>query len=85
MKTNDEVHLQARVCAVKCYYESKRVMLAAMQAFQEQWNDMHLAHHISDVRSFIQSSIRKLETTYTLHDAGGQGRPRKVADGDAVK
>jgi hypothetical protein len=36
MKTDDEVHLQARVCAVKCYYESKRVMLAAMQAFQEQ-------------------------------------------------
>ena len=85
MKTNDEVHRDARVCAVKCYYKADGVISDAMDAFQEQWNAQHPEHTISDTRSFIQLSVSKLEVSHTLHDAVGHGRPKLLSDDDAVK
>lgn len=85
MRTQDELHLQARVCAVKCYYQAFGEMPAAMQAFEEQWNEAHQNHTISDTRSFIQLSVKKLETDYDLHNTGGQGRHQLLSDDDAVK
>lgn len=85
MKTQDEVHLQARVCAVRCYYKADGNMAAAMKAFEEQWNEVHTTHRIKDTRNFIQLSVRKLEVSFDLHDAGGQGRRRTLSDDAALE
>lgn len=85
MVAHDDLHLQARVCAVKCFYAAHDDMAPAMQAFQEQWNDSYPDHHIADARSFIQKSVSKLENNYDLHDKGGQGRHYKLSHADALK
>ena len=54
MRTTNELHLQARVCAVKCYYKKDGNISEAMQAFDDDWNAQHPKHTISDTRSFIQ-------------------------------
>ena len=64
MRTTDDVHLQARVCAVKCYYKTDGNISEAMQAFEDDWNEQHEEHSISDTRSFIKGSIRKLEKKF---------------------
>ena len=64
MRTRDEVHLLARVCAIKCYYKQDCNMSEAMQAFEDDWNAQHPEHTISDTRSFIKGSIRKLEKKF---------------------
>lgn len=85
MRTIDEVHLDARVCAVRCYYQALGDMPAAMQAFEEEWNEENQKHTISDTRSFIQLSVKKLETHYDLHNRGGQGRHPQLSDQDAFE
>lgn len=84
MKTKTDEHLQARVCAIKCYYQADEDMAAAMGAFEKQWNEQHLKHTISDVRAFIKLSVSKLEEGYSLRDAGGQGRKHTLSEEDAL-
>lgn len=84
MRTTDDVHLQARVCAVKCYYKTDGNISEAMQAFEDDWNEQHEEHSISDTRSFIQLSVEKLEKSFDLHNAGGQGRRKLLSDADAM-
>ena len=83
MRTTNEVHLQARVCAVKCYYKKDGNISEAMQAFEDDWNAQHPKHTVTDTRKFIQLSVKKLEKSFDLHDSGGQGRHKKLTDADA--
>lgn len=83
MVVHDKLHLEARVCACKCFYAAGCDMPAAIVIFQEEWNDSHPEHRIADVRAFIQKSVSKLENNGDLHDAGGQGRHHKLSDDDA--
>jgi hypothetical protein len=85
MVQHDELHLKARVCAIKCWFKASCKMSAAQQAFEEQWNEVHKDHRISDTYKFIKLSVSKLETEYDLHDGGGQGRHLLLSHEDAIK
>lgn len=85
MVRHDLLHHQARVRACKCFYQERGDMAAAIRAFQEEWNEQHPEHSITDVRKFISHSVDSLEDRFHLFDAGGQGAPHKLSDDDAIR
>lgn len=79
MVKHDELHLQARVCAIKCYYTALCKMSAAQQAFEVQWNGVHQDHKIKDTYKFIKHSVSKLEDEYDVHRCCGSWQASSVA------
>lgn len=75
MPPRGDLCLQARFCAVKCFFQAHRDMPTAMQYFEQEWNSVHPEHLISDTEVFINLAVVKFETEYDLRDPGTHGRP----------
>lgn len=69
---------KARVEAIRCYYQNNEVIKQAIKAFKLRWNAT-AEEPISDVRSFIQGAVDKLENLFTLWNITPSGPCEKIS------
>lgn len=80
--------LEQRACALRCYYGSNADMSAAVDMFEQEWNnrfDEADPQRISAVRKFIKYQVEKFNTFYTLWDVFKPSRKHKLPDDVAVE